>query len=85
MEDHLNLWLGNGISIAAIAATFMGWVPGIAALVALAWYLIQIYESETARHFLANRRARRIARLRAKLLTLEAPVAEHRLLPKDDG
>lgn len=81
--DHgnaINQWVGNVFSIGAIAATFMGWVPGVAALVALIWYAIQIYESATVQRFLANRRARRIARLKATVLLLEA---QNRMLPLD--
>jgi hypothetical protein len=65
----------------------MGWAPGIAALVALIWYLIQIYESATVQRWVANRRIRKIARMKAKVMMLEA---RHRdplrgLDPLDDG
>jgi hypothetical protein len=81
--DHgsaINQWVGNAFSIGAIAATFMGWVPGVAALVALIWYSIQIFESATVQRWLANRRARRIAHLKAQVLLLEA---RNRMPPLD--
>ncbi len=52
---------------ASIWATFLGWLPPIAALIAVIWYSIQIYESKTAARFRAWWKARRIVRLRARL------------------
>lgn len=86
--DHgntINQWTGNILSGGAIVATIMGWLPGIAAAVALIWYFIQIYESTTVQKYIADRRRRKIARMRAKLIQLEAQGAYERLLPKDDG
>ena len=75
--DHsFSAWLGNLFSGGALVATWAGLLPTIATLVAssvaLIWYLIQIHESETVRRWLANRRTRRIAKLRARLIVLEA-------------
>jgi hypothetical protein len=69
--QHFNTWFGNIASASAIAGTLVGYFPAIAASVALVWYLIQIAESETVRRYLANRRTRRIAKLRAKLMVLD--------------
>ncbi len=52
---------------ASIWATFLGWLPPIAAVIAVIWYSIQIYESKTAVRFRTWRKTRRIARLRARL------------------
>ena len=86
--DHsgtFNTWVGNIASVAAILGTFVGWVPAIAAGVALCWYLIQIYESQTLQRWLASRRARKIAHLRAKIVELEArTVLEARMLQAPD-
>jgi hypothetical protein len=79
--DHFNTWLGNVISIGAIIGAIFGVVPFIAALVALVWYLIQIFESATAQRWMAGRRERKIARLRAKILMLET---KQSLLPPCD-
>lgn len=72
MEKHdVGNWLGHAISAGAIIGTLAGWVPVIAALVALVWYVIQISESATVRRWLAARRTRKIERLRAKLARAE--------------
>ena len=73
--DHgnaINQWVGNIVSVGAIVGAFLGWIPYIGALVALCWYLIQIYESQTLQRWLANRRARKIAHLKSRILELEA-------------
>lgn len=73
--DHsstVNLWLGNAISVGAIATSMLGYTPAIAACVALVWYFIQIYESATVQRWLAGRRVRRLARLKAQVIMLEA-------------
>jgi len=73
--DHgsaINQWVGNIISLGAIVSTFFGWVPVVAACVALLWYIIQISESATVQRWLANRRRRTIAKLKARVLLLEA-------------
>lgn len=72
LSGQINLWLGNSLSIGAIVTSFMGVVPGIAAAVALIWYLIQIFESATAQRWLATRRNRKLARLKARVLMMEA-------------
>ena len=48
MENELDLShiLGHLFSAGAIIGTFSGWLPGVAAVVALVWYVIQIYESK---------------------------------------
>ena len=76
-HDHsFTTWIGNAFGAGTLAATWAGWMPTIATIaassVALVWYLIQIHESETVRRWLASRRARKIARLRARLILLEA-------------
>lgn len=74
MNDHHNLsnWLGNIFATGTIVATLAGWVPVVGALIAASWYLIQIYESATVQRWLAARRARKIARLKARLILMEA-------------
>lgn len=71
-SSTINQWLGNGLSAGAIISTFAGWTPSIAAIVALIWYLIQIYESATVQRWLANRRVVKLARLKARVIMLEA-------------
>jgi len=68
-------WIGNVFGVGTLAATWAGWMPTVATIlastVALIWYMIQIHESETVRRYLASRRARKVAKLRAKLILLE--------------
>lgn len=69
-------WLGNSASLAAIAGTIMGLLPPLAALAAIAWYLLQMYESKTYRDWrderLRRKKERKIARLVAKQKVIAA-------------
>lgn len=64
------------VSAGAIIGAILGLLPALAALGAIVWYLIQIYESRTFQHWIANlrmkNRARKLARLRARHKVLEA-------------
>lgn len=71
-DHHLTNWFGNAVSVGAIAGTMAGWLPAVSAIVALIWYMIQIYESKTVQEWIAARRARKIARLKARVILLEA-------------
>ena len=72
MEDyHITSWLGHSLSGAAILGTLAGWFPPIAAFVAFIWYSIQIYESKTVQDWFHARRAKKIARLKARLHVIE--------------
>ncbi len=71
-SDHILSWFGNGASGVAIVSTMFGWLPPAAALIAIVWYLIQIYESVTVQKWLAGKRARKIARLKARVIMMEA-------------
>lgn len=85
MESHssaINQWLGNIFSAGAIITTALGWVPAIAAIVGLIWYLIQIYESATVQRWLATRRIRKIARMKARVIMMEARHVAPLTLPK---
>ena len=42
---------GDVISAFAVGGTLMGYLPDIAALAALVWYSVEIYESKTAARF----------------------------------
>jgi len=77
MESHTNpiSWIISTAATSAIITTIAGLIPPIAAGVALVWYLIQIYESETFKRWSDSRKVRRIARLKAKLLMMESKPA----------
>lgn len=47
---------GHSISLTLIGATFMSWLPGIAAFLAVVWYVLQIYESRLVQEWLSRRR-----------------------------
>lgn len=46
-SQHVTAVVGNAISAAAILASFQGWLPPLAALAALIWYVVQVWESDT--------------------------------------
>lgn len=71
MSEHpVFQWAGNVISLGAIAGTIIGWLPLFAALVAIIWYSIQIWESSTVQEYVRKRmtisKAKKVARLRAE-------------------
>lgn len=63
-------WLGHSASVFVILATLASLLPAFAALAAIIWYAVQIYESDTCQKYLEKRRMKRkaalVARLRAK-------------------
>ena len=71
----------HGISLGALMGSIIGWLPVIAAIVPMAYYLILIWESSTVQHYIRNvrmrRKARKIAKLQARLkVTVAALEAE---------
>ena len=57
---------------AVILAVTLQVIPALAALGAFAWYVLKIYESVTVQRWLATRQQRRLARMKAAVLLLEA-------------
>ena len=78
VEDNhsLSQWVGNGVSVGAIVSSWAGYLPTIAAVVAsfiaAVWYIIQIYESATVQRWVALRRTRKLALLKARVILMEA-------------
>lgn len=73
MNEHpYSTWIMNAIGTGTIFATVVGYLPGIAAGVAAIWYLVQIVESPTVQRWMAHRRVRKLARLKAQVVMLEA-------------
>lgn len=64
-------WIANVTSGGLVVSTVLGWAPALAAIVGLIWYLIQIYESTTVQRWMATRRVRKLARLKAQVVMLE--------------
>jgi hypothetical protein len=69
-EFDISNTLGHLVAGSAVLTTVAGILPPAVALVALVWYVIQIYESRTFQHWFRNRQmksqAKRLARLRAR-------------------
>lgn len=53
----------HGLSIGALGATIMGWLPAILAIIPALYYCLLIFESKTVQGWLQRRRERRAARL----------------------
>lgn len=71
-QHTLAYWFAGAISTGTVVAAIAGAVPWVAGFAALIWYLIQISESATVQRWRANRRTRKLARLKAQVLMLEA-------------
>ena len=67
---------GDTVAIVGIAAALIGWLPPIAASIAIVWYAIQIYESQTLQNMFRTYRLRRLVRLRAEATALELLIRE---------
>ena len=52
------------MSAGAILSALMGYLPPIAALLAIFWYAVQLYECKTVQRWLRVRRIRRIHKRR---------------------
>ncbi len=70
--DHVLSWFGNGASLGAVGLALIGWLPPIAAVIAVIWYMIQIYESNTVQGWIRSRRTRKLARMKARVIMMEA-------------
>ena len=75
-EHDYFAWLGNSASVVTILGSIFGLLPPLAALVAIIWYMIQVYESKTYREWRARRlhdkKTRKIARLQAQQKVIQA-------------
>jgi hypothetical protein len=78
-QDSVFQWGGHSIAGSTLFATLIGWLPQIAALVTVAWGLLQIYESKTFQtfkfNFIARHREKRLAKLLAKEKVVLAQIA----------
>lgn len=70
--NPITTWVSNILGGGVVTATLAGLLPSFAAIIAIAWYFIQIYESATVQRWLAQRRVRKLARLKARVIMLEA-------------
>lgn len=76
--DHLRVGVDWAVA-AAVGATFLQWLPPLSAILGLIWFAIQIWESRTVRHAIANwrqkRQAMRLRKLRAQQKIIVARLA----------
>lgn len=63
--------IGHTVSLGTLLSVIAGVLPVIASMVALIWYIIQIFESDTWCRRVERRRLKRMAKLRAELVALE--------------
>ena len=86
-DFNITAWIGNTLSPLTIFGVVIGWFPTIAIAMAIFWYAIQLYEWRGTQNMIANRRVRKIARLRIEVARLEAlerlhnPINRTALLP----
>ena len=71
------LWIANGASFGMVVISLLGLVPPIAALIAVFWYCIQIYESQTVQSLIRRRKKAQLLRLRAKAAAIESQLNNH--------
>ena len=64
--------VGHLVSAGAILGAIIGYLPAVAALVGVVWYLVQLYESHTVQRYLRGRRERKIAKLTLEIARLQA-------------
>jgi Na+(H+)/acetate symporter ActP len=70
----------DAVAAASILGTVVGWLPAIASAISAIYFAVQIYESHTFTHWndvrKARKKARKIARLKAKLAQVEGASQE---------
>lgn len=71
--------LVNTVSAVTILGTIAGFIPPLAALIAMIWYIIQISESKTIQKWKLDRQVkhskRRLAKLRAQEAMIKSELA----------
>lgn len=75
--DHshpVSTYILQTTSAAAIISAIIGYLPPITAIVALLWYVIQISESRPVRRWKHRRHTVKLARLKARIMLMEAKI-----------
>lgn len=70
-------WTAHIVSPVAFIGTLLGFLPGATAVIIFLFYSVQLYESKSVQKWIANRRERRLQKLRMKIQCLEQTVHEH--------
>lgn len=68
-------WVFHSLSLTAIVGAFAGIFPPIAALVAIVYYLLQIWRDPTVQFWLNTRRQRKIAKHEATIKILREKIS----------
>lgn len=77
MNDYpIISWIGNSASVGVIVSAIIGWLPAAAALIAVIWYLVQLYESKTIQRFLDRRLRKKLVKLHSEAARLELLLSE---------
>lgn len=69
--QNVTNWVVNTAAISTIISTIIGWLPQIAAFIAMLWYAIQVYESATIQGWLKRRRLQKVAKLKILIADME--------------
>ena len=79
MENQFDVshWIGHIVSLFALTGSMFGLLPAIAGVAALAWYVIQIWESRTVQEWAQRRNHRKILQYAAKLAALQLKTEAH--------
>lgn len=73
-HETVHATAGQVLSLTAIGGAVMGIVPPIAAIVGLIYYLILLYETATVQGWITKRRERKLAKLAAKAIVVQAAI-----------
>jgi hypothetical protein len=65
-------WIGNTLSPITVFGVVIGWFPSIAIVLAVVWYMVQLWECGPVTRWRATHRLRRIAKLKIEMARLEA-------------
>ena len=69
---HPLLVLSDLAAVGTVAATIVGWLPSIAAVLSILWLAVNLWESRTFQNWLRQRRVRRLKRLQETIDKLRA-------------
>lgn len=68
-------WVFHSLSVTAIVGALSGFFPPIAALVAIIYYLLQIWRDPTVQNWIQYRRQRKIAKYEEELKILREKIS----------
>jgi hypothetical protein len=85
MDGHTNwiTWVWHSLAGSAVVGSLAGFLPPLAAVMAVIWYAIQIHESKSVRNWLHRRREKRIVAIQSKLASLQLQQKLYPLTPID--